>query len=282
MNVYRRLVYPYLVWMGIFIVIPMLLIVLYAFTAKSSNQVVSLRFTLENFQRFMDPVFLSILVKSLRLALVTTLLCLLIGYPLAYGITRRSEKAQAILILLVTLPMWINMLVRTYAWISLISDKGIINNLMSYFGLPAIQMMYTDGAVIMVMVYNFLPFMIIAIYTVLSKLDQSLVQASYDLGANRFQTFLRVIFPLSLSGVISGITMVFLPAVSTFVIPQLIGGGNYSMIGTFIEKQFINMGDWNFGSAISIVIAVIIMLSMQIANYFDKDPEDMQLKGRNL
>ncbi|AMC94192.1 ABC transporter permease [Erysipelothrix larvae] len=270
MKVYRRLVIPYIVWISLLIVVPMLLIVLYAFTTTGSNTIVPIHFTLEHFKRFFEPVFLQVLWQSLKIALITTVICLIIGYPLAYIISRKSEKMQTFLILLVTIPMWINMLIRTYAWISILSDVGLINGFLAKFGLGPIKMLYTDFAVVLGMVYNFLPFMIIQIYTVLSRMDNSLIEASYDLGANRRQTFMKVVFPLSLSGVISGITLVFLPAVSTFVIPQFLGGGQYILIGNLIEKQFITQGNWNFGSAISLIMAALIMVSMHLTNRVDQ------------
>lgn len=272
MNTYRKLIYPYIVWGSVFILLPMLLIFLYAVTMPG-NSTISLQFTLKNFTKFFDPVFLKVLLKSLQIAGMTTVVCLVIGYPLAYVISRRSDRVQALLILLITIPMWINMLVRTYAWISILSDKGLINTVLGFFGIGPLKLMYTDFAVIVGMVYNFLPFMIIQIYNVLAKMDESLIEASYDLGANRYQTFRKIIFPLSLSGVISGITLVFLPSLSTFVIPQFLGGGTV-LIGNLIEKQFINIGDYNFGSAISLIMAALIMLSMHLANRYDRDPED--------
>ena len=275
MKVYRGLVYPYIVWGSVFIVLPMILIFLYAVTSPG-NQAISLQFTLDNFIKFFDPVFMKVLLKSLQIAGITTLVCLIIGYPLAYIISRRSVKVQTLLILLITIPMWINMLVRTYAWISILSDKGLINSFLGIFGVGPLKMMYTDFAVVVGMVYNFLPFMIIQIYNVLAKMDDSLVEASYDLGANRFQTFRKIIFPLSLSGVISGITLVFLPSLSTFVIPQFLGGG-MMLIGNLIENQFINMGDYNFGSAISLIMAALIMLSMHLANQFDRSPNERSM-----
>lgn len=189
---------------------------------------------------------------------------------------------QTLLILLVTIPMWINMLVRTYAWISILSDKGLINSFLALFGIAPLKMMNTDFAVILGMVYNFLPFMIMQIYNVLAKMDESLIEASYDLGANRFETFRKIVFPLSLSGVISGITLVFLPSLSTFVIPQFLGGGSYVLIGNLIENQFINIGDYNFGSAISLIMAVLIMLSMHFANKFDREYDESKPKGGKL
>ncbi len=281
MKEFRGLIKPYVVWMSLFIVLPMLFIVLYAFTTPG-NDVISLQFTLNNFKKFFDPVFIKVLWESVRIAGITTFICLLIGYPLAYIISKQTERAQTLLILLVTIPMWINMLVRTYAWIGILSDVGIINNLLGMIGIAPIKMMYTDFAVILGMVYNFLPFMIIQIYNVLAKLDQSLVNASYDLGANRYQTFRKVIFPLSLSGVISGITLVFLPSLSTFIIPKFLGGGSYVLIGNLIENQFINIGDYNFGSAISLIMALLIFASMYLTQKFDKDASQEKVKGGRL
>lgn len=274
MKSFASLVKPYMVWMSLFIVVPMLLILLYAVT-DHGNSVLNFHFTLNNFVRFFDPVFIKVLWKSLQIAVITTLISILLGYPVAYVIANMNEKLQNLMILVVTIPMWINMLVRTYAWISILSDGGLINSFLIYLGLPPIKMMYTDFAVILGMVYNFLPFMILQIYTVLAKLDRSLIHASFDLGANRFQTFRRVIFPLSMPGVISGITLVFLPAVSTFVIPKFLGGGQYMLIGNLIENQFITVGEWNFGSAISLIMAMIIMGSMILTRKIDKDASDV-------
>lgn len=281
MKEFRSLIKPYVVWMALFIVLPMLFIILYAFTTPGNN-VISLQFTLDNFKKFFDPVFIKVLWESIRIAGITTVICLIIGYPLAYIISKQSEKAQTLLILLVTIPMWINMLVRTYAWIGILSDVGIINNLLGMIGIKPISMMYTDFAVILGMVYNFLPFMIIQIYNVLAKLDQNLINASYDLGANRYQTFRKVVFPLSLSGVISGITLVFLPSLSTFIIPKFLGGGSYVLIGNLIENQFINIGDYNFGSAISLIMALLIFASMYLTQKFDKDASQEKVKGGRL
>lgn len=274
MKNFGQLTKPYMVWMSIFIVVPMLLILFYAVTIRG-NSVISVQFTLNNFIRFFDPVFIKVLVKSLQIALVTTLVSILIGYPVAYVIANMNERYQNLFILLITIPMWINMLVRTYAWISILSDGGLINSLLEYLGLPTLNLMYTDFAVILGMVYNFLPFMILQIYTVLAKLDRALIHASYDLGANRFQTFRRVVLPLSIPGVIAGITLVFLPAVSTFVIPKFLGGGQYMLIGNLIENQFITVGEWNFGSAISLIMAMIIMGSMVLTRKIDKDASDV-------
>jgi len=281
MKDFGKLIQPYIVIIGAMVVIPMLLILIYAFS-KTGNNVMTFVFTLDNFRRFFDPVFIKVLIKSLEIAVMTTVICLLIGYPVAYVVARVDEKYSGILLLLITLPMWINMLVRTYAWIGIISDAGLINNLLGYFGFQPIKMLYTDFAVVLGMVYNSLPFMILQVYIALSKMDKAVINASYDLGANRFQTFTRIVFPLSVPGVISGITLVFLPAVSTFVIPKLLGGGQYMLIGNLIENQFISVGEWNFGSAISLIMALVIMASMYLAKKFDKNIEEESVKGVKL
>lgn len=273
MKAFRRLVTPYIVWISIFIVIPMLLITIYAFTTKG-NDVTTLQFTLENFHKFFfDPIFLDVLWRSLRIALITTVLCIALGYPVAYIVANLSPKHGKLIILLITIPMWINMLVRTYSWIGILAENGLINNLLSYFGLPQMDLIHNDFAVVLGMVYNFIPFMILQIYTSLAKMDRSLIHAANDLGANKLQTFLRVTLPLSLPGVISGITLVFLPSVSSFVIPKLLGGGGYVLIGNIIENQFITVGEWNFGAAVSLIMAVVIMISLYITKQLDKqDP----------
>lgn len=281
MSGFGKLVRPYIVFMSIFIVLPMILIFLYAFS-KSGNEVATFTFTLSNFAKFNDLVFINVLLKSLWIAFLTTVLCIIIGYPIAYIIANISEKYGVLLVLLITFPMWINMLVRTYAWIGILSDAGVVNNLLRYFGFTPVEMLYTDFAVLLGMVYNSLPFMILQIYNSLSKMDRGIINASYDLGANRRQTFLRVIFPLSIPGVVAGITLVFLPSVSTFVIPKLLGGGQYMLIGNLIEKQFITVGDWNFGSAISLIMALIIMASMYLTKKVDRSLDEESTKGAKL
>lgn len=261
--------YPYIVWALILIVAPMLLIVLYAFTTKG-NDVVTTRFTFDNFVRFFsDTLFIRVLIRSLRVAAITTLACLLLGYYPAYYIARCSETFKMKWVLIITFPTWINLLVRTYAWIGILQDDGIINTMLGWIGLGPYKMMYTEFAVILGMIYNFIPFMILQIYTSLTKMDMSLLEASSDLGANKFQSFIRVTLPLSLPGIISGITLVFLPAVSSFCIPNMLGGGQYMLVGNVIEQYFLSSGDWNFGSAISMIMAVIIILSMYITKKVD-------------
>ncbi len=270
MKQFRKMTYPYVIWISIMIVVPMLLILLYAFT-KDGNEVTNFVFTFANFKRFLsDAIFLEVLWRSLKIAVATTVICILLGYPAGYYIAKSSEKIMMRWVLVITMPTWINMLVRTYAWVGILQDGGVISRLLALFGFDGVVLLYTDFAVVLGMVYNFLPFMILQIYTALAKMDNSLLEASHDLGANRVQTFLRVTLPLSLPGVISGITLVFLPAVSSFFIPKLLGGGQYVMIGTVIESQFLTAGDWNFGSAISFIMAVIIMVSMYAAKKVDK------------
>ena len=259
MKQFKHLIKPYIIWASILIVVPLILIVLYAFTSDG-NEVLTLHFTWANFAKFLEATYLSVILKSFRLGILTTLICLVCGYPLAYIISKYSEKVQSFLILMVTIPMWINMLLRTYAWMNILSDNGLVNNLLKMLGISPITMMYTDFSVIVGLVCNFMPFMIIPIHTSLSKMDKSLIEAANDLGANPFQTFWRITWKLSMPGVVNGIMMVFLLSISTFVIPKLLGGGQYMLIGNLIESQFISVGDWNFGSAISLILAVIILI----------------------
>ena len=270
MKKFSQLAIPYIVWAALMILLPMLLIVLYAFT-KPGNEFIQFSFTLEHFAKFFtDSDFLLVLWRSLVIAFKTTLICGVLGYPVAYFIARSSDRVRNILILAITLPMWINMLVRTYAWIGLLSDGGILQRLLGLLGFGEPKLLYTEGSVLLGMVYNFIPFMILQINTSLCKLDHSLLEASADLGADRFQTFWRVVFPLSLPGVVSGITLVFLPAVSSFFIPKLLGGGQYFLIGNVIENQFITVGEWNFGSAISLIMVAVMMLSMYAVRRLDR------------
>ena len=266
---FRSMTYPYVLWISVMIVVPMLLIVLYAFTT-SGNDVLTFQFTLDNFHRFItDTVFMEVLWRSLYIAVITTLICVLLGYPIAYVIAQMGERANTIMILLITMPTWVNMLVRTYAWMGILQDEGVLNSILSVFGIGPVEMIHTSFAVILGMVYNFIPFMILQIHTSLAKMDKNLLNAANDLGANPVQAFLRVTLPLSVPGIISGITLVFLPAVSSFFIPKLLGGGQYVLVGNIIETQFLTTGDWNFGSAISMIMALIIMLSMYLTRKVD-------------
>ena len=270
MGHYKNLIKPYVFWSFLLIVVPLLLIVLYSVTA-GDNSVLTIHFTLDNFKKISDPVYLNVFIKSLKMGLITTEICVVFAYPMAYIIAKFDESVQDILILLVTIPMWINTLLRTYAWISLLSDNGIVNSLLKVLGINPVTMMYTDFSVVMGLVCDLLPFMVIPIHTSLAKMDYSLVEAANDLGANRFQTFTKVIFKLSIPGVISGVTMVFLLSISSFVIPSLLGGRQYVLIGNLIENQFISVGDWNFGSAISIILAIIILGLIRLMKKIDSE-----------
>ena len=244
---------PYIVWSTLFIVIPLIIIVFFSFTQETAS---GYSFTLENFKRVLNSQYVSVFRRSLVLAFQSTVLCLILGYPVAYFISKMKSNRRNILIMLFIVPMWMNFLLRTYAWLPILGKNGVINNFLSAIGLNTINILYTDAAVLLGMVYNFLPFMILPIYTVLIKMDNSLIDAAADLGANKRQIFTRIIFPLSMPGVITGITMVFMPAVSTFVISRLLGGGQYMLLGNLIETQFTTMGDWNFGSALAIFMTV--------------------------
>ena len=264
MKKFSQLALPYIVWAALMLVLPMALIALYSIT-RHGNSIISFSFTIEHYAKFFtDPDFLIILWRSLLIAFKTTVICLLLGYPIAYFISRSKENVQNILVLCITIPMWINMLVRTYSWIGLLSEGGIIQRLLSFVGLGGVELLYTEGAVLLVILCNFLPFVMLQINPSLCKVDNSLREASADLGATPAQTFRRITLPMSIPGVINGITLVFLPAVSSFFIPKLLGGGQYFLIGNLIENQFITVGEWNFGSAISMIMAIIMMLLMML------------------
>ncbi|WP_196000532.1 ABC transporter permease [Clostridium sp. 1001271B_151109_B4] len=257
---------PYIVWSSLFIVIPLLIVVFFGFTIKSGD---SYHFSLENFQRLMDPKYLKVFGRSILLAVEATLGCLILGYPVAYLISKMREGKRNILIMLFIIPMWMNFLLRTYAWLPILGKNGLINSLLVMLGFGRVNLLYNDFAVLLGMIYNFLPFMILPIYTVLIKMDTDLINAASDLGASRKEIFTKIIFPLSMPGIISGITMVFMPAVSTFVISRILGGGQYMLLGNLIETQYTSMDDWNFGSAIAIFMMIIILISMAFMNKFE-------------
>lgn len=272
MRQFRNMIYPYVGWLLVMVAVPMFMILLYAFTT-AGNEVTTFRFTLDNFSRFLtDKVFIDVLKRSMVIAIVTTVICVLLGYPIAYSIAKGPAKSGFFWIMLITLPTWINMLVRTYAWVGILQDDGLLNSILGLFGIGPFHMIHTTFAVVLGMVYNFIPFMILQIHSSLAKMDRSLIEAANDLGANPVQSFLKVTLPLSLPGVLSGITLVFLPAVSSFFIPKLLGGGQYVLVGNVIETQFLTSGDWNFGAAISLIMAVIIMISMWLTRKVDTDP----------
>lgn len=265
---------PYLIWMALFIIIPMLLVVYYAFTVTTPE---GTTWSLANFVRFFEPIYLRVLWRSLTLALVSTLICLLLGYPVAMIMAGNAFSRKKVLLVLFVVPMWMNFLLRTYAWLSILERNGLLNVLLTNINLPRLNILYTNTAVILGMVYNFLPFMVLPIYSVLSKIDKGVIEAAGDLGANSVQVFTRVIFPLSLPGVISGITMVFMPALTTFVIPRLLGGGQFTLIGNLIEQQFLVVADWGFGSAISMIMIIFILLSMAIMSFFEGEDKEATL-----
>ena len=260
--------FPYIIWMLMFILIPLILVAYYSLTVQVKGDTI---FSLDNFQKFFQPVYLRVLLRSLGLALISTVCCLVLGYPVAMILADKELSKRNFFILLFVLPMWMNLLLRTYAWMALLERKGLINSFLSLIDLPTVNLLYTNFAVVLGMVYNFLPFMVLPIYSVLRKIDYHLVEAAEDLGADSFTVFRRVIYPLSLPGVISGITMVFMPAVSTFVISRLLGGGQFALIGNLIEQQFLFVGDWHFGSALSIVMMVLILISMVLMPKSSRD-----------
>jgi len=269
----KKAAYPYVAWLVIFIVIPLLLIMYFAFTTGDSQNLTTFSFSFANFKRFFTPIYLKVLGRSVSLAFISTLLCLILGYPIAYMISKEKASKRNVKILLFVIPMWMNFLLRTYAWLTLLGRNGFINTVITKFGFKPLDLIYNDKAVLLGMVYNFLPFMVLPIYSVLVKMDKNLIEAAEDLGANKVKVFTKVIFPLSIPGIISGITMVFIPAVSTFIISSLLGGNKYNLIGNLIEQQFRWTGDWHFGSSMSIILMIFILITMAFTSKFDHDKE---------
>lgn len=254
---------PYLLWSLIFILVPMIMVAYYAFTNSSGN------FTLENITVLVE--YKEVFFISIWYAFLATVISLVLAYPLAYIMARMKGASQSIIIILIMLPMWMNFLIRTYSWITILANKGILNQLFEKLGIGPFQMINTPGAVILGMVYNFLPYMILPIYTALSKIDNSLLEAADDLGCNSMKTLRRVILPLSMPGVISGITMVFVPSVSTFYISQKLGGGKTLLIGDVIEMQFQQSYNYNLGASLSLVLMIMILICMAVMNRFADD-----------
>lgn len=266
--------YSYILWMTIFIGLPLTLILIFSLSTGEEGGIGNIGFTLENFKRFLDPRYIDVLWISISLALKATAITLLLGYPMAMIIAGEKPSKRNTMILLFVIPMWMNFLLRTYAWLSLLGKNGFINYIITKLGFAPLNLIYNDRAVLLGMVYNFLPFMVLPIYSVLIKIDRNLIEAAEDLGANKLKVFSKVIFPLSVPGIITGITMVFMPAVSTFVISRLLGGGQYMLIGNLVEQQFLWVGDWHFGSAISIIMMVFILLTMALTAKFDREKEE--------
>lgn len=263
---------PYLVWMVVFTIIPMLLILFFAFTNDEGG------FTIDNISavgRYTD-----VIMKSIWLAAVATVACLVLSYPLAYIISRRTARQQQVSLMLIMLPMWMSFLLRTFAWMTLLEKTGLINRVLGVFGIGPFEMINTSGAVVLGMIYNYLPFMILPLHSVMVKIDGSVIEAAQDLGANPLSVFFKVALPLSIPGVTSGLTMVFVPAVSTFIISRMLGGGSNLMIGDLIDMQFLgNAYNPHLGSAISLVLMVIILLCMSVMNQFD---DDVDMEGMIL
>mgnify|MGYP000065409383 FL=1 len=263
-------VYIYAVWSIVFVLLPLVILLGNSVLVTTGGES---HFSMANFARVLDPLYLKVIWRSLKLALLTTLICLILGYPMAMILAKSGFGKGSIMVILLIIPMWMNFLARTYAWMSLLDGAGILSTFLKSLGLPGLNVLYTEGAVILGMVYNFLPFMILPIYSVLIKIDHSLIEAAEDLGAAPMKVFSKITLPLSVSGVITGITMVFLPAVSTFVISRLLGGGKVNMVGNLIETQFLTSSDWGFGSALSVVVMVLILISMFIMNRFGDGEE---------
>ena len=264
----KALAAPYLVWMVLFTVVPMAIVVYFAFTDSLTGQ-----FTLANISSL--GVYMPIFIKSVWLALIATIICLLLGYPVAYYIAQCSPTAQRFLYMLIMLPMCMSFLLRTLAWVALLEDTGIINQFIRALGLNPLPLIRNDGAVILGMVYNYLPYMIMPLYTVIMKIDKGLYEAAQDLGCGQGQTFARVIFPLSVPGIVSGFTMVFVPAVSTFYISQKLGSTGTTLIGDVIESQFKAAYNPNLGAALSLILMIMILLCMQIMNKVSGSEEEV-------
>ena len=258
---------PYLIWMVVFTVIPLLLVTYFAFTDETGA------FTMANLSAVRE--YVAVIFRSIWLAFIATMLCLLIAYPLSYIISRAPQRRQRTYLLLVMLPMWINFLLRTYAWMTLLENTGIINRLLGIFGIGPLSMINTQGAVVLGMVYNYLPFMILPLYSVMTKIENSLIIAAQDLGAPRSTVFSSVVLPLSMPGVMTGITMVFVPAVSTFIISRMLGGGSNMMIGDLIELQFLgNAYNPNLGAAISLGLMILILFCMSMLNQLNEEDKE--------
>lgn len=256
---------PYLVWSLLFIVAPLIMVAYYALTDRSGA------FSLDSVSQI--PSYLPTILLSVLYGLAATVICLVIGYPFAYIFSKFSVKKQRTIMLLVMLPMWMNFLIRTYSWMTILGDSGIINTILTLIGLEPAKLINTGGAVILGMVYNFLPYMILPIYSVISKMDNSLIEAAQDLGSSRFQIMRRVILPLSMPGILSGVTMVFVPCVSTFYITQKLGGGQIVLIGDVIETQFQSANNYNLGAALSFVLMILILVCLGVMNYFGADDD---------
>ena len=262
---------PHIVWAMLFIIAPLLFVVYYAFTDSTGA------FSLDNFIEMADPNYIQVFIRSVSFAVIATFICFLVAYPLAYFISQMKVNTQGMLIMLVMLPMWMNLLIRTYSWMTILEDTGVINSMLGFFGLEPIKMINTPGAVILGMVYNYLPYMVMPIYSAMTKIDRSHIEAARDLGCNSAHVITKVVFPLSISGIISGITMVFVPSISTFYISQKLGGGNFDLVGDTIERQFQVAYNYNLGAAMSLVLMVLILICMAVMNKFGNDEDEVMI-----
>ncbi|MBE7029191.1 MAG: ABC transporter permease [Clostridia bacterium] len=251
---------PHIFWTLLFIIAPLLFVIYYTFTTPDGA------FTLDNIFSLKEHV--NTFYLSVSLSVIATFICFVLGYPLAYMIAKSGEKSQKIMITLIMLPMWTNLLIRTYSMMAIMDDGGFLNSILAYFNLGKLHLIGTKGAVIFGMVYDFFPYMVLPIYTTISKLDNSVIEAAGDLGCNYFETITKVVLPLSSSGIISGVTMVFVPSISTFYISQKLGGGTFELIGDTIERQFQNSTTYNVGAAISLVMMILVLISLAIMNKF--------------
>lgn len=258
---------PYILWSAIFIIAPLLFVAYFAFTDRDGN------FTFDNILSLSS--YSETFIMSLGFSLIATTVCLLLGYPLAYCMSRTSEKARNILMVLLMLPMWISLLIRTYSLMALLDNGGLVSSLLTSLGFSKLTFIGTDGAVILGMIYDFLPYMVLPIYTSLLKIDRRYLEASADLGCNSIQTIFKVILPLTTPGIISGITMVFVPSISTFYISQKLGGGSFDLLGDTIERQFQNQITYHTGAAISLVMMILILISLAVMNKFSDNEEEM-------
>lgn len=260
---------PFGLWMVIFTIVPLAVVVWFAFTDESGA------FTMDNLRAVGD--YVGTFWDSIRLGAISTALCLLLAYPVAYSISRSKARMQTVMVMLVMLPMWMNFLLRTYAWMSLLEDKGLINQFLGLFGIEPIHMINTEGAVVLGMVYNFLPYMVLPLYSVMMKIDGRLIEAAQDLGSNGLQVFWRVVLPLSKPGIVSGITMTFVPAVSTFVITKLLGGGKNMLIGDVIELMFTGTSkNYNVGAMLSLLLMVLMVICMTAMRFVDSGEDEME------
>ena len=256
---------PHIVWSAIFIVVPLIMVAYYSFTNADGD------FSLENIYRLSD--YTTTFLRSLWYGIIATLICFILAYPIAYIISQSKLRIQTTMIMLAMIPMWMNFLIRTYAWMNILEDSGVINKILTTIGLEPVHMINTPGAVILGMVYNFLPYMILPIYSVMTKLDKNLVEAAQDLGAGKVSVFAKVVFPMSVPGIVSGITMVFVPSVSTFYISQKLGGGTFALIGDVIEMQFQISNNFHFGAALSLVLMILILICMAFMNRFSSNED---------